>query len=32
MHLHFITDDGKLAGHVDDITVKANITLFLPEL
>ena len=32
MHLHFITDDVKLAGHVDDITMKAKVTLFLPEL
>ncbi len=31
MHLHVKTKDGLLAGHVDDLTLGQNMTLYLPN-
>jgi alpha-acetolactate decarboxylase len=31
MHLHFVSDDRKVSGHVDDITLDGKMKLYLPE-
>lgn len=31
MHLHFASDDKKVSGHVDDISLDGNMKLYLPE-
>lgn len=32
MHLHFVTEDGKLAGHVDNLNDGNELILYLPQI